>query len=206
MNKKQKKIRRIINKKIPFNSQKGYTVVELLAVMVILAIIGSVIVGIVSSTLRGAGKATSLNEIRQVGNNRLTGVSKMIEFARSFDGISIDGLTYQDNCIVEFVVPSLAPTEYHYLKVTSFTNNQLIFSCSNDLGTNEPTFASNSASLIDTTTIDVTNCSFTCSQNYLTQPPIIGIYFTLSKKSTGSVIGSALISFETNVTMRNLRR
>jgi len=192
------------------NSSKGYTIIELLAVMIVLSAVGAVIIGIISSTLRGANKTTSLNEIRQEGDNRLSGMSKMIEFARSFDGISVDGVSYQQNCTVEPVeplTPTPEPTRYYYLKVTNFTNDQLIFSCNIDQGTNEPTLSSNSASLIDTNAIVVSGCYFTCSQNYLSQPPVIGIYFTLSKNSSGNVTEqNTSVPFETNVTMRNLGR
>jgi type II secretory pathway pseudopilin PulG len=206
MNKKQE----TINKIKFFNSSEGYTIVELLAVMIVLSAVGAVIIGVISSTLRGANKTNSLNQIRQEGNNRMSGISKMIEFARSFDGISEyeSEDRYYPNCLPG-TEDKPKPEKYYYLKVTNFTNIHLVFSCSDDPNDTEEggqIFASNSASLIDSSTLRVTNCYFTCTQNFLAQPPIIGIYFTLSEKNTVNVENNSSVSFETNISMRNLGR
>jgi prepilin-type N-terminal cleavage/methylation domain-containing protein len=193
-----------------FNSQKGYTIIELLAVMIILSAIGSVIVGVISSTLRGSNKTNSVNQIRQEGNNRLSGIAKMVEYARSFDGISADGDVYKADCTSEPVgalTPTPEPERYYYLKVTNFTNDQLIFSCTSLPAQDEQILASNSASLIDQQSLSVTDCYFTCTQNFLAQPPIIGIYFVLSKKnSTSAIDQETSVPFEINISMRNLGR
>lgn len=183
-------------------SSKGYTLIELLAVIIVLSAVGLVVGAIIISAFRGTTKTNVISELRQEGNNRLSELSKMVEFAQSFDGVSTDGTSYITDCIEED--PDV-PTQYKYLKVTDFTNAQLTLSCSVDPETSNPIIASNGASLITSDSIAVTDCYFTCSQDYLAEPPIIGMHFDLTKiAGTGISDQSYSASFETNIVMRNL--
>lgn len=183
-------------------SSRGYTLIELLAVIIVLSAVGLVIGAIIISAFRGTTKTNAVGELRQEGNNRLSELSKMVEFSQSFDGVSTDGINYSPNCLTE---DPDNPTQYKYLKVTDFTNAELILSCSIDPDTNNPTIASNGASLITSDSIAVTLCYFTCTQDYLAEPPIIGLYFDLEKTvGTGVSDQNYSASFETNIVMRNL--
>ncbi|MFH1187168.1 MAG: type II secretion system protein [Candidatus Levyibacteriota bacterium] len=183
-------------------SSKGYTLIELLAVIIIISVVGLVIGAIIISAFRGTNKTSAINEIRQEGNNRLSELSKMVEFAQSFDGVSLDGTDYASDCVSQN--PEV-PLHYKYIKVSDFNNGQLTISCSTDPETNSPTIASNGASLVVLDSIAVSDCYFTCTQNYLAEPPIIGIYFTFEKVAGADVSDqNYAISFETNVVMRNI--
>ncbi|RJQ24932.1 type II secretion system protein [Candidatus Parcubacteria bacterium] len=185
-----------------FIKSDGYTLIELLAVIIVLATVGLVIGAIIISAFRGTAKTNIVGELRQEGNNRLSELSKMVEFSQSFDGVSINGIDYNTNCIAE---DPNNPTQYKYLKMTDFTNAELILSCAIDPDTNNPTIASNGASLITSDSILVTDCYFTCTQDYLAEPPIIGLYFDLMKiVGTGVSNQNYSASFETNIVMRNL--
>ena len=123
------------------NSERGYTLVELLAVMVVLITVGTIVAGIIVSSLRGSNRSRSVGDVRQAGNSALIQMSKTIEYAKSFDGISqtADDANYITDCT------ALAQIQYKYLKITGFDNNQTVFAC-ND--TNN-LISSNSADLVD---------------------------------------------------------
>lgn len=175
----------------------GFTLVELLAVIMVIAVIGAVVGAIIISTLIGTNKTNSLESVRSSGNFALLQVAKTIEFARGFDGVSTDGVNYTQNC-------STQSPPYGFIKVTSLQNETTVFSCGSP---SSPTISSNSASLVDTTAVSVSSCFFTCTQDSIVVSPTIGINFTLSSKKPGSFVeNKASIPFKTSVTMRNLNR
>lgn len=174
------------------NFQRGYTLIELLTVIAIVVVVGVIVAGILISSLRGGSKSNVLDNVRQNGNDAITQMSKMIIYAQSFNGVSNDGgVSYTTNCAQ--VSPS-----YQYIKITSFDGGKTIFSC------NGSTIASNGASLIDTASVSLILCSFTCTQNNFGQAPTIGINFTLSQNTSSSFSEKqATIPFKTSVTIRN---
>ena len=184
------------------NLEKGFTLVELLAVIMVLGVIGGVVGGILISSLIGTNKTNSLESVRQNGNYALSQISKSIEFSRSFEGVSSNNLTYITDCTQPLgVSPTPTPVPYSYIKITSADGNETVFSCSSS------TISSNSASLVNGSTIVVSSCSFTCSQDDLVVPPTIGINFTLSDRKGGSFVqNTTSVSFQTSVTLRNLNR
>ena len=179
------------------NSRKGYTLIELLVVMIIMVTVGVIVASILVSALRGTSKTNVIEEIRNNGNVTMVQMGKMIGFAQGFLGVSTDGTNYTANC-------TTAPSpQYAHIKIKSFDDKETIFSC-NPLGS-PPTIASNGASLIDTNKVTLDSCYFTCSQINISEPPVIGINFTLSQKGTSGLFEQrATIPFETSVTMRNL--
>jgi|SRR3989344_3429504 len=184
-----------------FNSNKGYTLIELLAVIIILVAVGTIITSILVSSLRGGNRSNTVNEVRQNGNHMLSQMSKMIAYAKSFDGVSIDGVNYVKDCVVTIPpppTPTPTPASYSYVKITSFDGGQTVFSCGNG------TIASNGASFINTTNLSVSSCSFSCNQTNFLSAPTIDINFTLSKINSGFFLeNQTTIPFETSVTPRN---
>jgi prepilin-type N-terminal cleavage/methylation domain-containing protein len=198
------------NKNLKFkikNFERGYTLVELLAVMSIVVVVGVIVAGILTSSLRGGSKSNVLDNVRQTGNFAVTQISKMISYSRSFNGISTNGGFYTTNCtqvIPPPPAPTPAPIVYKYIKITAFDGGQTIFSCINDSSTGLPTIASNGASLVDTSNVSVTSCYFSCSQSNFGQPPTIGINLTLSQNNPSSLPEkTASVPFQTSVTIRN---
>ncbi|MCL5434898.1 MAG: type II secretion system GspH family protein [Patescibacteria group bacterium] len=183
------------------NSGRGYTLVELLAVMSIVIVVGVIAAGILTSSLRGGSKSNVLDNVRQNGNFAITQISKMISYSQNFNGISTDGTFYRTNC-TQIIPPSPSPTPtpvvYKFIKITSFDGGQTIFSCNNS------TIASNGASLIDTSSVSVVLCSFSCTQDNFGQAPTIGINLTLSKNNPNNFAEKgAIVPFQTSVTIRN---
>lgn len=182
------------------NSERGFTLVELLAVSVVMVVVSVIVTATITSSLRGTTKTNTVNDVRQNGNYAISQVSKMIEYAKSFGGVSNDNVNFVSNCVnlTPPLTPTPQPSQYNYIKITGFDNGQTIFSCAS-------TIASNSASLIDTNLVSVDSCSFTCERARITDAPIIGINFSLSKKTTSSLFeNNASVSFKTSVKMRNL--
>jgi prepilin-type N-terminal cleavage/methylation domain-containing protein len=198
---------KILNFKFKASSSRGYTLVEMLAVIVVFSIIGGIISAIFASSLRGSNKANITNEVRQNGNYALIQMSRMITYARSFDGISEDGISYKADCYVDMVgldTTTTIPTAYHYVKVSDFQGGQTIFACN---GQGQSEISSNSASLINNQIVKVDSCQFSCSQPSIAASPTIKISFTLSQKSDTNFFESkANIPFETTMSMRNTGR
>lgn len=187
------------------NLQRGYTLIELLVVMTVLITVGLIVVAILVSSLRGTSKATSIENVRNNGNYAILQISRMIEFAQGFKGVSPDGTNpYTITC------PQASPTPtYNYIKITSFDNGETIFAC--DFSKSPAVISSRSASLvnplINTNDVTLTSCYFTCSRTNMSQPPIIGINFTLTQQSSSSFFEKqASIPFSTSVVIRNLNK
>lgn len=176
------------------NSQSGYTLVELLAVIIILITVGTIIISILVTSLRGGNRSNTTNDVRQNGNYIISQMSKMIAYARSFDGVSTDGSNYVTDC----TAVQSPPTAYKYIKTTSFDSGTTVFSCTGSI------IASNGADLIDINTFSVSSCNFYCSQTNLLSAPTININFTLSKANAGFFVeNQTTIPFETSITPRN---
>lgn len=180
---------------------RGFTLVELLAVIMVIGVVGGIVGAILISSLVGTNKTNSLDNIRQSGNFALLQTSKEIEFSRNFYGVSTDGINYVTDCTVASVSPTPTPVQYKYAKIMS-TNGQIItYSCSSS------TISSNSASILDAATVKTDACFFTCSQDNLILPPTIGINFTLTQARVGNFTeNKTTVYFNTSVTLRNQNR
>ena len=188
-----------------FKLQKGFTLVELLAVMFILVSVGGIVTGILISSLRNGSKGNTINDVRQNGQFIISQMSKMITYSSKFCGLSVDGAGNLDSCdnptsgntFTKDCTISPSPS-FNYIKIQSFDGGQTVFSC------NASTISSNSASMLNASSFSVTSCSFTCSQASSFSPPNINISFTLSKVNPGLFVeNNVLIPFETSLTIRN---
>jgi len=183
----------------------GFTIIEFLVVILVIASVGLVIVGILTSALRGTNKTNIVNLLRQNGNHALIQMRRMIEYSKRFDGVSVDGTSYTLNCIqgpVPAPTPTPTPTQYKYLRIIAFDGGKITYSCTPD-----DYIASNSASIIDKNSVKLVTgkCWFTCMQERVTSNHIIGIKFQLIQKATNAYVeNTASIPFETSVTFRNL--
>lgn len=201
------------------NNKKGYTLVELLAAMILLITVGSIMAGIIVISLRGSNRSTNVNDIRQEGNYALSQMSKMITYAQTFDGIS-DGSTDPETGDLQYTKDcTVNPTthQYSFLKISSFDQGASTFVCSTDL---EGDFIASYAAALtkwpliegDTTQsvkyfneekYTVTACYFTCIQENSSVTPKIGISFSVQKPDTTIIENKVSLDFNTTVGFRN---
>lgn len=168
---------------------RGFTLVEVLVVISLIGIIGTLVVAVLSITLRGSQKADVIAVTRQNGNLALSQMTKQIRFAKSIDSPS--------SCI-----PSVTSTS---ITITSFTDgDQTTFACPTSLDSG---ITSNSASLMDANAVSVESCSFICSQANSQDPPTVTIEFTLIPFVENQFTeAQTSLPFQTSVTMRNFNR
>lgn len=198
--------------------KNGYTIAELLTVVAIFVIIGSIITGILSSTLRGTSKTKTSNALSQNGEYALSRISEMIT---NSDGIISFGSS--SDCIVPSPTPYLSATTFQLkeaeggtITVTCHDNNAqdpfsgTISSSSASIGTNPSD--SNTVSLIDTSQVSLFSsqddpdwCEFRCFQQDPFTAPRMEVSFKLKQKqgtNSDQVVSSL---FNTSVTFRNFK-
>jgi prepilin-type N-terminal cleavage/methylation domain-containing protein len=200
-------MKKIINLK---QDQKGFTLVEMLASIIVIAAISSVIAGIITSSLRGSNKTNAVETIRQNGNYALDQISKNIEYAQVFNGLSQDEITYDISCPFSTPTPSVSPiavkTFYNFIKVTPFNSDPIEYECTDPPLPDTPTFTVNGNEIFDTNSVSLMYCAITCTQTNATDVPIIGISFKLGPKNPNGLAennNNQAITFQTSVTIRN---
>jgi type II secretory pathway pseudopilin PulG len=181
--------------------QSGFTIVEILAVIVVFIAIGSIAAAVFFTSLRVVNKSNSLASLRENGNYALSQMTKMIRYAVTFGGISTDGITYSNVCYAG-PITSVKNVPSTYLKITSFDNNETVFHCIPGANGN---VASNSASLLDTAIVKkIDACSFSCSQENEGDPPTILINLTISETGLAGINEkNTTLPLQTSVTFRN---
>ena len=196
-----------LNKNFKFqisNFSDGFTLIELLVVILVIFAVGVLIISVLFSALRGANKTNTIDLVRRNGNSAISQMSRMIRFAKSFNGVSInDPNNLNPDCTVPASTPTPAPFQYSYVGVTSFDGGQTVFRCLP--GDGIAPIASNGASLVDTNSVSVSSCYFTCTQSDIFSPPNIGINFSLTQKVTPNQFfeNKASADFQTSVSIRN---
>jgi len=175
------------------NSNLGYTVIELLAVVAILVTVTGVIAAMVTQTLRGGGRSSITNEVSQSGNYVTSVITNSAIYAENVTAVNGDPVT---DCTQN-------PTGTSIDLFMSSSGGTIRYACSED------TISSNGASLIDTTKIKAESCFFTCKQqdNDPYTPPIIEFGFVLSQLSDNALYENReQAPFETSILMRNYRQ
>jgi prepilin-type N-terminal cleavage/methylation domain-containing protein len=203
-------------KKNVYFLQNGFTLIELLASTVVIVSVSAIIIGILSSTLRGANKTTTINVTRQNGTYTISQVSKMLRFARTID--AIDGVS-PSNCITNVPLPTPQPslTQHTSVQFTTIDGGQTTLACIPlSGGLNPPyTIASNGASLLDTTAVQIPSgmCAITCDQSTQSDAMIIGVTFSLKTLQAFGpftlpefIASSSAIEYKTSVILRNVGR
>lgn len=189
---------------LKFNSA-GFTLVELLSSIIVLIAVGSVIAGIITASLRGANKTTTMENIRQNGNYTLNQMSKNIEYAQVFNGLSYDGVTYVTSCPFSLApTPTPVITTYNFIKITPLKSSPITYNCT----ASPPTITANGIPLVDASAVSLLTCTLSCIQTGSTDVPIIKVGFSLGPKNASNLVENSTppILFETSVTMRNYKR
>jgi type II secretory pathway pseudopilin PulG len=187
-------------------NEKGYTLVELLAVIFILVAVGTIIASILTSVLRSSNKSTNTETVRANGNYAIAQMSRMIAYAQKVEGISIgDPNTYPDQFKTDCVSQTPGTTKYYYLKLKAFDSGTTTFACA------DSKIASRSGDIVDPNLVTylvnpslIAKCYFQCSQESAAAPAKIDIFLDLSAVSTAVFAESqATMHFETSVIARN---
>src|SRR5436305_1907368 len=76
---------------IPIVKNKGFTLIELIIVIIIMATVGLFVVSTLFLSLRGAAKTATIAKIRQNGNFAIAQYITNIRDAKTFGGINTDG-------------------------------------------------------------------------------------------------------------------
>lgn len=171
--------------------QAGFTLIEILAAIAVLAVVGTVMVGIIFSALRGANKSDSQIALAQNGSIAISQISRII---RGSSGVQSGTVCTPDATDI---------TELSSIDIRTLSGDTVTLACV-DLPSG--TIASNGASLIDDTMVAVTACSFNCIQRDTFSQPVITASFTLMKKNANNQVeNSTSQSFQTTVSARNIR-
>ncbi len=200
------KIKKLLNKLSPLtfhlSTSRGFTLVELLASIIVLIAVGAIVSGIATSSLRGSSKATVIENIRQNGNYALSRISRSIQYAQTFNGFSNDGIDFNASCPDSFAPTPTPLVTYDYIKITTLNNEAIIYNCT------PSSLSANGVSLIDTNSVTLTECVFSCIQNKSTDAPVIGINFGLQSARKGSLVefSSPPIIFETSIAVKNYKK
>lgn len=171
------------------SKSSGFSLIEILVAISIIITATTVVVAILSSSFRGINKSNVSEEVRQNGNSAIGRMTRIIQYAESFQGAKINnGDTYDTPCVTD--------KPYQYISLRS-GGRLTTLSCGN--------LSVDSTPLIDITKVkvDAGTCSFSCTQEDSTDSPIIGINFRLSQKNATVPEKSASILFSTTVKMRN---
>lgn len=183
--------------------ETGFTLVELLIGLFILSTIGTLIIGILWISLRSTVKINNMNIIRQHSSFVVLQMTKMLQFAKDFQGVSNDGISFTTNCELPdtlSVTPYSSATPYSYVKITNHDDGITTLACIDA----DNTIASNSANLFSTEIFSVTECHFTCTQITKGSPYTIGFSFKVQKMTDGNIFDDpASLSFQNSVTIRN---
>lgn len=200
--------------KLNINSESGYTLVEMLASIVIIVAIGSVIANVITSSLRGTNKVNVIESIRQSGNYILNQITKDVTYAQVFDGIST-GINPEHNTVCPSLLPSPSPAPA-VTELTIKTAQGLVvkYECS---GSGPGSVLRRTITQTDGTvisglfidpssSISLKSCSLSCDQ--YSGVPIIGVDFAIGSKSPSNLAennSGSDTSFKTSITMRNYR-
>ncbi len=168
----------------PSTSPLGYSLIELLSVVAIFAIVGTLVVSITAFTLRGSKKSDLTESVRQSGAATLSQMVRNLRYAQTIDSPAC--------------VPSSTSSEVDF---TSMTGVQTKLICDST----SKTITSNGVSIVDTTSVLVESCSFTCRQSSNANLPSVTIQFTLKSNNTTSFFENTVsVPFQSTVTLRNV--
>lgn len=172
----------------------GFTLIELLVATAITITTTTVVVAILASSFRSVNKTSVSEDLRQSGNSAMSRMSRLIQFADSFQGASdgvIDDVSGYDTVCDQ-------TKSYQHIKIKS-SGIDKILSCAN-LTVKDDVVGASATSFIDPAKVLVSNCRFMCVQGN-NSPPIIRISFSLSRAS--APVGEKSIDFSTSAKMRN---
>ncbi|HWA51759.1 MAG TPA: prepilin-type N-terminal cleavage/methylation domain-containing protein [Patescibacteria group bacterium] len=140
---------------------KGYTLIEMMVVIIVFSVLAIVVSETVISTLKGTSKSAAISSVRQNLDYAIGSMERQIRGAQSITSTCNGAPATQ----ISFIDQNLNP---------------VTFSC-NDINSNGQVsnIASSSASLTSGS-ISISSCSFTCTNGTTNSPPSVLINITAS--------------------------
>ena len=199
----------------------GFTLVELLVVIVLIGIISGVASSILTIVLRTDNKASVSSSVQQNGDYIITQFSNNVRNAQKFiavyngaspdsvdcrettPGTPISGCTYPDGSS-----GGLCASGTSYSMLEYVDNNGIVrgVSCNNNIPS-YLTFSSTAGSAPSVQSwinnVSSSACSISCTQASSLTTPYVGISFTLSKGSGTAENTQGAQTFQTSVLIRN---
>lgn len=189
----------VISSRFTVRSSKGYTLVEMLVVVSILVTVGSLVAGVLYTTIRGSNKTQVNNAVAQNGNHAVSVMTNFLVNANALISFERTNGEVRTNCV------SASRFQGKAITIEAADAGTVEFRCS-DTGDTDRVITSNSASLIDNSAVQLTPdaCFIYCSQPDLFSPPRIDIEFELEQIGTSEFadqVSSA--TFKSSATLRN---
>ena len=200
------------------NKQSGFSLIELLVVVGTLTAVSAVAAGILTISLRGTGKTTTLTNIRQSGGYVLSQITKTLR--DSYRVESIGGYSPASACIPVTDTVAPTPTSYFFnsVTVTLTDGSQKTFTFAptgtiqeTDNNVFNPTPSPTPFSLLDSSVVLDTDdpivkpYSFSCTRDSAFDPPKITIKFSLKAAGSSTFLEkNGNIPFETTVALQNI--
>lgn len=185
-------IRKTQDKKIK-SKKSGFTLIELLVSIGIVITSATIVVAVITATFRGSSKTNTGEQVRDAGNSAISQLSTIVQYADSFSGAIKGGVN------LTVCNPSSGNTSVDSVKISKNGSIRTITCTSNDLSLDGKT-------MFNRGKYSMTNCSITCSQTGITEPPVIGIKFKLSAASIGFSENSSSLNFSKTIKMVNLNQ
>ena len=170
-------------------NNKGYTLIEMLAVIGVFVILVGMISAILFSTVRGSNKSKISGQVSQDGAYAMSLLSNSIIDSGAVTELPVG--TAIDDCTTN---PTGTSIKLKRLDETTTT-----FACENN------TMTKDGNPVVNSNYTQITSCSFTCQQKS-DDPysiPIISIGFTISDKNANLFENKSSSTLSTKVSLRN---
>lgn len=157
----------------------GFSLVELLVVISVFAVLGTVAANSVMSTLKNTRKTDSQITVRENLNYTLSVIERQIRGAQSIvpcPNTSTNSLVYTDQAGVS-------------------TN----FSCVFPSGDG---YVASGSSRLTSENLQVVSCNFSCTHTDTNKPPLVKVVITAEDKTNKNAEGSR-VTVQTDITLRN---
>ena len=159
--------------------RRGFTLIEMLVVVGIIAIMSTFLLNLMFTTIKSNAKSEIIKSVKQNGDYVLGVMGYFIRNSKTLDPADCTGSQFS---------------------VVMDDENETVFSCSG-VGTDDGYIASNSARMTGTK-VTLSLCSLTCSQTG-NSAPAVSISFTLTNLSTATKKeDQASTNFSTTVSAR----
>lgn len=203
--------------------QAGFTIIELLVVMIVLFAIGTTIGSTIVSTLRGSDKTNTLADVRQNGDYAISQMVKIIRnsiVVTQLDGLPLNTDPLTGNCLQlpPVPTPTVAPgyRPYKSVTVSDAYGVSWRFECKDVAGATPANITINGNPLLNTnqvhliysdTGVPSNSCYFACTYRGKSKPTIT-MNFELDEKNQNKAFAEKTASakpilFQTTVTLRN---